>query len=169
VTPSLETERLLLRPLVSADAVAYGWLDERLSPERARADAEQAEAHWREHGFGPWAVLEREGGSLVAVLDIHHAGAGIEGIAPDEIEIGWVVDPRSRGRGIATEAGGAVVADAFGRLGLERLVAYVRLWNAESLRVVAKLGLHEAGEGRTRSGDPMRIFRLERADYDRPT
>jgi RimJ/RimL family protein N-acetyltransferase len=169
VTPSLATERLLLRPLARGDAGAYEWLDERLGPERARADAEEAEAHWREHGFGPWGVLERESGSLVAVLDIHHAGPGIEGIGPDEIEIGWVVDPRSRGRGIATEAARAVVDDAFGRLGLEQLVAYVRPWNAESLRVVAKLGLREAGEGRTRSGDPMRIFRLERADYDRPT
>jgi hypothetical protein len=53
VTPSLATERLLLRPLARGDAGAYEWLDERLGPERARADAEEAEAHWREHGFGP--------------------------------------------------------------------------------------------------------------------
>jgi ribosomal-protein-alanine N-acetyltransferase len=50
------------------------------------------------------------------------------------------------GRGIATEAGRAVVALAFESLGFERLIALVAPENVRSRRVVEKLGFSPVRE-----------------------
>ena len=61
------------------------------------------------------------------------AGAG-------EIEIGWTVARERWGEGIATRLGQHALAGAVA-LGLERTVAYTRIDNAASRRVMEKLGL----------------------------
>lgn len=163
----IETERLQLRPLRVSDAAYYERLGEQITPEEARLEVDDAAAHWEKHGFGPWAVLERASGRFVGAVEIHYAGPGVEGISPDEIEIGCSVESTARGRGIATEGLRAVVDHAFGRMGIRQLVAYVWPSNAPSLRLLKGLGMRDEGEGRTRSGERMRIFRLDRADYHR--
>ena len=50
------TERLVLRPVCTDDLDGYRALGIRL--EAARREVEYAAAHWAEHGFGPWAILE---------------------------------------------------------------------------------------------------------------
>ena len=52
------------------------------------------------------------------------------------------------------------IADAWERVAPPWLVAYIRPDNAASLRVAEKVGLRREGEGLTRSGEPMLIFRL---------
>jgi RimJ/RimL family protein N-acetyltransferase len=154
----LETERLVLRPLTRGDLGAY----ERIGAEQAEREVGEAEAHWAEHGFGPYAICDRETGALIGALEIHFAGDGIGGIEPDEVEIGWAVAAYRRGAGIATEAARAAVDHTFATLAPDHVVAYIRLANSASFRVAAKLGMRDEGEGTTRSGNPMRIFRLPR-------
>jgi RimJ/RimL family protein N-acetyltransferase len=55
--------------------------------------------------------------------------------------VGWALDPAWWGRGIATEAGGASIAWAFGELGFARVVSITTEVNAASRRVMAKLDL----------------------------
>jgi RimJ/RimL family protein N-acetyltransferase len=154
----IETERLVLRPVRTEDLDDYRSLGIRL--EAAQREVEYAVAHWEEHGFGPWAVHERASDRLAGLLEVHYAGEGIGGIEPDEVEIGWTVAPGLRRLGIATEAARAAVADTFERVRPPHVVAYIRTGNAASLRIAAALGMRDDGEGTTRSGDPMRIFRL---------
>jgi RimJ/RimL family protein N-acetyltransferase len=154
----IETERLVLRPLGLDDLGAY----ERVGDEFARAEVEAADKHWSAHGFGHWAILERDSQRLVGMLGVHFAGEGIGGIEADEVEIGWFIAADRRGRGIATEAAIAAIADAFARLSAPHLVAYICPENAASLRIAAKLGMRDDGDGTTKSGDRMRIFRLLR-------
>ena len=154
----LETDRLVLRPLERGDLGAY----ERLSGDRARREVDAAAEHWELHGFGPYAVCDRETGALIGVFEIHYAGEGIGGIDPDEVEIGWTVAAYRRGAGVATEAGRAAVDHAFATLDVDHLVAYIRPANTASLNVAGKLGMRDDGEGTTRSGHPMRIYRLPR-------
>jgi ribosomal-protein-alanine N-acetyltransferase len=125
-------------------------------PERELAEALAA----RDEGLGWWVALEDDG--PVACVELHQAGAGLDGIAPEEVEIGWIVAEAERGRGLATEAARAVARHALEELRVPWLVAYVRPWNEASLRVAAKLGMVEEGRGRTRSGEPMLVFRLRR-------
>jgi RimJ/RimL family protein N-acetyltransferase len=154
----IETERLVLRPLGLADLDAY----ERIGEEFARVEVEAADKHWSAHGFGNWAILERDSERLVGMLEVHFAGDGIGGIEPDEVEIGWFIAADRRGQGVATEAARAAIADAFARVQPPHLVAYIRPENTASLRIAAKLGMRDEGEGTTRSGDRMRLFRLPR-------
>lgn len=82
------------------------------------------------------------------------------GIAPDEVEIGWIVVPEARNRGIATEAASAAIADTWARVAPPWIVAYIRPENEVSIRVAERVGLRFHAHGLTRSGDPMRIYRL---------
>ncbi|MGW1596205.1 GNAT family N-acetyltransferase [Streptomyces sp. NPDC002343] len=58
-----------------------------------------------------------------------------------QAEIGWVFDPRHAGRGYATEAAAALVALAFGQLGVHRVFARLDALNTASARVCERLGM----------------------------
>jgi RimJ/RimL family protein N-acetyltransferase len=149
----LKTARLELRPVAEGDLDAF----RAIYPDAAGRELADALAA-RADGLGWWLALED--GEPVAAIELHAAGEGITGIATDEVEIGWVVVGAARGRGIATEAAAAVARHALDVVGVPWLVAYVRPWNVASLRVAEKLGMAYEGDGLTRSGDPMRVFRL---------
>ncbi len=122
----------------------------RNEPERRRDDLDHGEPLPREQmagqlerrvesgatrGLGSWLILlDGEPAGFVEVAPI---GEG-SGVDPDEIELGVVVHPDHWGKGFAGEAGLAVAADLFERVGLERVYAGVDPENAKSLRVVAK-------------------------------
>ena len=145
-----ETERLRLRRFSGGDVdTLASWLADPeftryLGGVRDRAGSEEMlarmEAHWAEHGFGPLAVTDRATGELVG-----RAGAAFHRSWPGDPEVGWWIAPARQGRGLATEAGAAAVAWAFGGLGFERLVSISLEANLASRAVMAKLGfaLHE--------------------------
>ena len=91
-------------------------------------------------GFSFWPVFERESGLLVGE-------AGLFPLTPDgqDIALGYAFGARYWGRGYATEAASAVLAEAFGPLGLDRVVAITREANVRSRRVLAKLGFRTEG------------------------
>ena len=155
----LESARLTLRQPVAADLAAYTQV---LGDEDGEREHRDAIAHWRAHAFGPWLI--EEDGRAVGVLEIHYAGAGVTGIEPHEVEVGWTIVQERRALGLATEAGKAALDDAIARARPNHhgwLVAYIRPENEVSRRVAAKLGLRPAAEGLTRSGHPMEIWRIQ--------
>ncbi len=137
--------------------------------EESERELRELTSHWEVHGFGSWAVTDRETGDFIGVIEIKYAGAGVEGIEPDEVEIGWTLLHASWGRGLATEAARAAAHHVFERLDVPWLVAYVRPANIPSLRVAEKLGMRDEGEGRAHNGDTVRIFRLPRGGLAAPT
>lgn len=95
-------------------------------------------AHERRHGFGPYAVVERETAALIGYCGLFYF--------PDvngrpEVELGYRLIRSAWGRGYATEAATAVRDHAFGALGLARLIAMIDPQNTASIRVVEKLGM----------------------------
>ncbi|MBN8867605.1 MAG: GNAT family N-acetyltransferase [Solirubrobacterales bacterium] len=148
------TERLLcLRPGASTaddyerlftDPAVEAWL--RPEPLRpfARADLERMArndaAHWDRHGFGPWAVREREG-EFVGRGGL--AWTTVEGRRA--IELPWAVMPALQHRGYATEMARAAVETAR-ELGLDRLISLTLPANVASRRTMEKAGLSYAGE-----------------------
>jgi RimJ/RimL family protein N-acetyltransferase len=154
----LRTERLRLTPFAPGDlddvAAVYG--------DGAPRELELSTTTWRAHGFGFWVVRDRDTGAFAGVVEAHLGGPGMEGIDPDEVEIGWIVEPSRRNGGVATEAARAVVADLFDRARVSHLTALIQTPNEPSQRVAAKLGLRLRSLGRGRKGDRAEIYELRR-------
>jgi RimJ/RimL family protein N-acetyltransferase len=141
----IETERLTLRRLDDADRETVArWnadptFTRYLAGVQTREQSDQAfdrwQRHWDEHGFGLLAVEWRESGGLIG-----RVGPQYHRMWPHDPEVGWAFDPAWWGRGIATEAGRASVAWAFGALGFERVVSITTEPNLASRNVMAKLG-----------------------------
>jgi RimJ/RimL family protein N-acetyltransferase len=153
IHPSLETERLLLRPwrpaedldalaALNADPAVMRWVtpNRPLRREETADFLDWAVRHWDEHGFGLWAVVPRDEGAGC----IGFAGLAIPSFLPailPAVEVGWRLAPAWWGRGLATEAARASVAFGFERLGLRLIVSVVDARNERSLRVAEKLGM----------------------------
>ncbi|SEG80098.1 Protein N-acetyltransferase, RimJ/RimL family [Thermomonospora echinospora] len=123
--------------------------------------------HWAEHGFGWRAVHARADRSFLGLVSLIRLDAPIEGIAEPALEIGWWVDPRAWGQGIATEAAAAMLDEAFGRIGAETVVARLQAANLGSARVTAKLGLRPFAETTDPDGRLMLMCAITRDEYRR--
>jgi RimJ/RimL family protein N-acetyltransferase len=162
-----QTARLLARPPTADDRALYHahftrpeierWLrPSPLPPFTAQVIDELVEgdqAHWQDHGFGPWVLIEKETGGFAGRGGL--AWASVEGKA--EIELPWSIEPELHGQGLATEA--AIAAcDLARELELEQVIALVLPTNVPSQRVAEKAGFEQAGEV-THAGLPHLLFR----------
>jgi RimJ/RimL family protein N-acetyltransferase len=91
-------------------------------------------AHWAAHGFGAW--LAWDGGECAGRCMLKHSL--VEGRG--EVEIGWEVASRYWGRGVGTAIGRHVLTAA-AEHGIGNVVAFTRVDNLRSRRVMEKLGL----------------------------
>ena len=60
-------------------------------------------------------------------------------------EVGYMMDPKMRSRGLATEGLKSLVQDVFAKTNLRKLIAYVHEENLASRRVLNKVGFREEG------------------------
>jgi ribosomal-protein-alanine N-acetyltransferase len=119
-------------------------------------------AHWADHGFGPWILVEKESGALAGRGGL--AWTTVEETA--RIELPWSIEPRLHGRGLATEAAIAAIEWA-GELGIEEVVALILPTNLASQRVARKTGFEADGEV-FHAGLPHLLFRLRLAAWSSP-
>ena len=151
--PTLETERLLLRPLTPQDAPTLHQLAGRreiadttisiphpYSEEQARQwIAGTADLFAKGEGVAFGVQLKREGNLAGAAglrdIDAEHSLA----------ELGFWVAVEHWGQGYATEAAGAVVSFGFQRLGLNRIYAHHMVRNPASGHVLAKIRMRPEG------------------------
>lgn len=149
---TLTTPRLVLRPLRLDDA---GYILELVNEpsflehigDKGVRDLAGAQDYLR---TGPLAMYERAGMGLLLVT-LRPAGVPIgmcgllqrEGLpAPD---IGFALSSEHHGRGLAHEAAAAVLEWGRAHLRLPRILAVVSRANEPSQRLLAKLGLRQAG------------------------
>ena len=86
-------------------------------------------------GFCLWKLSEKASRSLIGFCGLQHLSR------TGEIEIGWWLAKSSWGKGLAAEAGRAVLHHAFEGVCLRRVVAIAQPPNRASLRVMQKLGM----------------------------
>jgi RimJ/RimL family protein N-acetyltransferase len=156
--PAIETDRLRLRPwrpaedlpalaALNSDPGVMRWLAPHrpLRPDESAALLDRIVTHWREHGYGLWAVEPRDDGAGC----IGFTGLAIPSFLPEvlpAVEVGWRLAPAWWGRGLATEAARASVAHGFDTLGLASVVSIIDPGNTRSLRVAAKLGMRPGAD-----------------------
>ena len=87
-------------------------------------------------GYGWWAVEHRADRTFIGFVGLSH-----HRWYPDEVEIGWRLDPAYWRRGLATEAAAAVLNEGFGPLRLSRIISIIHRDNIASRRVAEKIGL----------------------------
>lgn len=168
------TERLVLRPYEPGDldqlhGVLYSDIDAMrlLGGPRDTAGTRFAlERSMTQHeitGFSFWPVIERESGLLVGE-------AGLFPLSPEgpDVALGYAFGSPWWGRGYATEASRGVIAEAFGPLGMDRLVAITREANLGSRHVLEKLGFRMDGVRHVWGAEQL-FFILERDVERYPT
>ncbi len=113
---------------------------------RAGSDAmlDRIEAHFAEHGWGYWALEERRSGALIGLCGMMHVP--FEAFFTPAVEIGWRLSSAWQGQGLAREAAQTVLDDAFGRLGLDRVVSFTVVSNSASWGLMERLGMRRIGE-----------------------
>lgn len=160
----LETPRLRLSELGPDDAALIlrvlnteGFL--RHVGDRGVRDIAQATAYiadgprasYLRHGYGLWKVEIKASGEAVGICGLVRRDS-LPG--PD---LGYAFLPGYENRGLASEAGAAVLRHGVDALGLPRILAIVSADNAASIRVLEKAGMQDDGEIEI-DGNALRLF-----------
>jgi [ribosomal protein S5]-alanine N-acetyltransferase len=94
-------------------------------------------ACYEELGFGKWAVILKESNQLLG-----YCGVAVDRIDDkDEKELGYRLDSRYWGQGLAAEAASAAIKYGFEQLKLPYVLGVVERANLASVRVLEKVGM----------------------------
>ena len=175
--PTLQTQRLVLRPFELFDAADV----QRLAGDRAIAETTLRVPHPYEDGMAEewisshpeqfergelvtFAVTLRETGELIGAIGLTFAPEHRRG------ELGYWMGKQYWGNGYCTEAARAVVAYGFDALELNRITGSHLTKNPASGRVIQKIGMTHEGHRpqHVRKWDhfeDLEIYGLLRSDY----
>lgn len=157
IIPTIETERLSLRPHTVEDFEDYQamWSDEAVvrfiggapsTREQAWARLLRVAGMWHHLGFGFLAIEEKQSGRFVGEAGFLDMKRDMKPITTEgTLEAGWALLPAAQGRGYATEALRALIAWAENHFPSKPISCIVAPENAASLRVAEKLGFRAAG------------------------
>lgn len=151
-TPTLTTDRLILRPLRHVDGAAlfeayrdshvmawWDWPAHETMAETQRLIGYEIESAEEGEAF-QWAIVDRADDRVIGTCDlsdwsVHHRRA----------EIGFLLLRRAQGYGYMNEVMPALIEFAFGTLELHRISARAHAENAVSIRLLEKFGFQHEG------------------------
>jgi len=151
--PPLRTKRLILFPLGSPDldeaAALYG--DKRVMEyvdggTRDRATASHIlaanERCWKSEGWGLWAIRDAETGAFVGECGPQR----LSDVPGARVDFTGVISRRYWGRGMATEAGQALLYDLWDRFDGQEVHSIVHPENPTAGEVLRKLGFRRLAD-----------------------
>ncbi|MEM6596308.1 MAG: GNAT family N-acetyltransferase [Pseudomonadota bacterium] len=143
-TPTLETERLILRGPKPSDADAFvaAYAEERMKFAGGPKGAREAWnffgleiGHWVMRGYGMFVVTLKTDDTPLGIVGHWHPNTW------PETEVGWVLfSDALEGAGYVTEAARACVDHAWHVLKWDSVVSYIDPQNARSIGVAERLG-----------------------------
>jgi RimJ/RimL family protein N-acetyltransferase len=172
LAPTLETERLRLRSLRSADFNDYATLysdsevlryltgagSQPWDRGRAWRHLSFVRGHWLMAGTGSWAVEHKETGAFIGVIGFSEP-EGWPGL-----ELAWILGRRWWGFGYATEGAQAALEWAFTQWNRDRVISLIHPGNQRSIRVAERLG--EILQGRLmHNGREVLCYGIDRETY----
>ncbi|MEM0948976.1 MAG: GNAT family N-acetyltransferase [Pseudomonadota bacterium] len=164
-TPTLETERILLRGPEGADW--EGWAELACSDRAAYIGGPYTRplafrawghviGHWIIRGFGSFTCVDKATGKAFG-----HVGPWYPDGRPEK-ELGWTIwDPHYEGKGYAFEAVTRVRDHAYRELGWTTAVSYIDAPNTRSIALASRLGavLDEGAETLDKDDPPVLVYR----------
>ena len=111
---------------------------------------------WSDHGFGRWAVVNKEDGKLIGLCGFRL----LDGMP----ELFYLFAKANWGKGLATESARASLRYGFEELGFAHIVAVARHANTASTRVMVKIGMRYQKEI-SHSGVDAVCYAATREDY----
>jgi ribosomal-protein-alanine N-acetyltransferase len=177
----LRTERLLLRrwleddrkpfARLNADPEVMQYFPSPLNREESDAFVDRIEGAFDELGYGLWAI--EVPGEIGFVGYVGLASPNFTAHFTPAVEVGWRLGRPHWGRGFATEAARAALADGFDRVGLDEIVSFTVPANLRSTRVMERLGMtrdpaDDFDHPAIAAGHQLRrhvLYRLKRHDW----
>lgn len=182
---TMETERLILRPLddtdfdfvsgLYGDPVVMEYIHEPFSKEEIRSAWSHIIARGAWGKIGGWCLLEKETGNRIG--DVVLMPLSIDQPYPawdkviwdekptDDVEIGYELTPSAWGKGYATEACKRLLQHAFEDLDLEEVCAVTDPEHKASQHVLIKAGLKHEGTRRAYASDDCAGFRITAEEW----
>lgn len=171
--PTIETERLLLRPWLLEDfddyhamwqepAVARFITGEPLSREDSWRRMLGSVGQWELMGFGFFALREKAGGSFVGAAGFHEMRRALTPSIEGTLEAGWALVASHHGKGYAREAMVAALAWAQHACPGREISCIIDPENHASLRLARTLGFERVTQTLYKDG-PTVIFRMAAA------
>ncbi|HTU50117.1 MAG TPA: GNAT family N-acetyltransferase [Acidobacteriaceae bacterium] len=147
----IETERLRLRRWHEADLTAFAamnadpqvrrYFSSRLTREESDASVSRFIRMYALDGYGFMAAELRETSEFIGMIGIQRMSFLLPGCSTPAVEIGWRLNEKSWGKGLATEGARACLDLAFRQFQLPEIVAFTTSANLPSRRVMEKLGM----------------------------
>jgi ribosomal-protein-alanine N-acetyltransferase len=180
-TPTVRTDRLLLRPwrdddlapfaALNADPVVMEHFTAPLAREQSDAFAARIVERWTLDGVGLWAVEVPGVAPFVGFVGL--ARQSFPAPFTPCIEVGWRLAHAHWGHGYAPEGARAALRFGFEERALAEIVSLTTVANARSRRVMEKLGLHrdpadDFEHPNVPVGSPVRphvLYRLTRGEW----
>ena len=176
MTTELRTQRLILRRWRESDREPFARLNG--DPEvmryfvaphtRSESDAavDRIMEDFERNDHGLWAVEIPGEASFIGYTGLWHPPY------MQVVEVGWRLDKPYWGKGYATEAARAAVADGFERVGLNEIVSFTSPLNTPSIRVMERLGMtHDPADDfehpNVPAGHPLRLHVMYRLSRER--
>ena len=91
--------------------------------------------HWEEHGFGDWAIEDKQSGQMIGFCGNHY----ITGMS--EVNLGYMLNRSYWGKGIATEVSLIALAFAFEETTLDQVVGVTLRHNVASIKILEKCAM----------------------------
>jgi [ribosomal protein S5]-alanine N-acetyltransferase len=163
----LETQRLVLRefqredfrelaPILADPQVMKFSPTGVLAIAQTQGKIENFITSYQKFGFGKWAVICKERDRLIG-----YCGIAVEQIDnQEEKEIGYRLDSRFWGKGLATEAAAAAIQYGFEQFKFAFILGIVERANTASVRVLEKLGMQYERET-IFHGANMDVYRVD--------
>ncbi len=173
----IETERLILRELLSTDDERMFELDSDpevhtflgnkpvKSIEESRAIIQSVQQQYIDNGIGRWAVVEKSSGSFVGWTGLKL----IKELTNNHIDfydVGYRLIKKYWGKGYATESAKASVQYGFEQMQLNEIFGITHVENIKSKRALEKCGLKFI-ETFEHNGIPCNWFRITKEEWER--
>ena len=148
IIPSLETERLNMRPfsrhdldpfteiIADVEVIQYAtYTGDVMSRAQVWNWLCLMIGHWYMRGFGIWAVEEKATGKLIGRIGLQFLDWY------DDVELVWMLKKSAWGKGFAAEGARAAIIYGFNTLDLQRMTSVIHTVNEPSIRLAERLGM----------------------------